>query len=248
MFCEQCGKKLPDGARFCPNCGTPVPQDDENIETQNGGMEEHVENVEEPIVEEKKVSDNFETPEEPKNHTRLTKKAKIVISSIIAVVIIGAVGITAGINTKQHSQAEKKVAKKEKAVKEDKKAETKKEPKVEEEKPKKEVTLERVEDYELSGLLTDACIALGRQCKNWEDRTITPDMVEYEAESDENIEFTSITTGEWNFEEIAKDMRFLLDQASYAKSFNVSVSKVTANFNTPYKYEKENAEDLRLGK
>lgn len=246
MFCEQCGKKLPDGARFCPNCGTPVPQDDENIETQNGGMEEHVENVEEPIVEEKKVSDNFETPEEPKNHTRLTKKAKIVISSIIAVVIIGAVGITAGINTKQHSQAEKKVAKKEKAVKEDKKAETKKEPKVEEEKPKKEVTLKRVEDYELSGLLTDACIALGRQCKNWEDRTITPDMVEYEAESDENIEFTSITTGEWNFEEIAKDMRFLLDQASYAKSFNVSVSKVTANFNTPYKYEKENAEDLRL--
>ena len=54
MFCEQCGKKLPDGARFCPNCGTPVPQDDENIETQNGGMEEHVENVEEPIVEEKR--------------------------------------------------------------------------------------------------------------------------------------------------------------------------------------------------
>ncbi|WP_297780514.1 zinc ribbon domain-containing protein [Blautia sp.] len=114
MFCEQCGKKLPDGARFCPICGTPAPEDDENIETQNGGMEEHVENVEEPIVEEKKVSDNFETPEEPKNNIRLTKKAKIVISSIIAVVIIGAVGITAGINTKQHSQAEKKVAKKEK--------------------------------------------------------------------------------------------------------------------------------------
>ena len=129
MFCEQCGKKLPDGARFCPSCGTPAPQD-ENIEIQNGGTEEHVENVEEPIVEDKKVSDNFETPEEPKNHTRLTKKAKMIISAVIAVVIIGTVGITAGINMKQHSQAEKKVAKKEKAVKEDKKAETKKETKV----------------------------------------------------------------------------------------------------------------------
>ena len=24
MFCEECGKKLPEGARFCENCGAPV--------------------------------------------------------------------------------------------------------------------------------------------------------------------------------------------------------------------------------
>lgn len=246
MFCEECGNKIPENAKFCPKCGTSCPQDDDSIEIQNGGTEEHVENVGEPIVENERTSDiendnsdNFEVPKEPKNHISLTKKAKMIISAVIAVIIIGAVGITAGIATKENSQTEKKVAKKEKAVKEDKKAETKKE-------PKKEVKLESVNDYELSSMLTDACRVLGRQCKNWEDRTITPDMVEYEASSDENIDFVSITTGEWNFEEIAKDMRFLLDQASYAKSFNVSVSKVTANFNTPYKYEKENAEDLRL--
>jgi hypothetical protein len=55
MFCEQCGNKLPENAMFCPKCGTPAPKDDENIEVQNGGMKEHVENVEEPIVEEKRL-------------------------------------------------------------------------------------------------------------------------------------------------------------------------------------------------
>lgn len=101
MFCEQCGKKLPDGARFCPNCGTPCSEDDDGIKTQNGGTEEHVENVGEPIVENERTSDiendnsdHFEVPKEPKNHTRLTKKAKMIISAVIAVVIIGAVGIT----------------------------------------------------------------------------------------------------------------------------------------------------------
>lgn len=121
MFCEQCGKKLPDGARFCPSCGTPCPEDDANIGTQNGATEEHVENVEEPIVENERTSDiendnsdNFEVTKEPKNHTGLTKKAKMIISVVIAVVIIGTVGITASIAAKQHSQTEKKVAKKEK--------------------------------------------------------------------------------------------------------------------------------------
>lgn len=245
MFCEQCGKKLPDGARFCPNCGTPCPEDDENIAVQNGGTKEHVENKNVSDIESNN-SDNFEVPKVPKNHTELTKKAKMIISAVIAVVIIGTVGITAGIVMKQHSQTEKKVAGKEKAVKENKKAEIKKESKVAKEEPKKKVKLESINDYELSAMLTDACIALGRQCKNWEDRTITPDMVEYEANSDENIDFVSITTGEWNFEEIAKDMRLFLEEAHGAKSFDVSVSKITANFNTPYKYEKENADDLRL--
>ena len=87
MFCEQCGKKLPDGARFCPICGTPAPKDDENIETQNGGTEEHVENVEEPIVEDKKVYDNFETPKKPKKHR---KKSKAIIALCTAVVVVGA--------------------------------------------------------------------------------------------------------------------------------------------------------------
>lgn len=27
MFCNQCGQKLPDDARFCPDCGAPVEPD-----------------------------------------------------------------------------------------------------------------------------------------------------------------------------------------------------------------------------
>lgn len=29
MFCQNCGKKLPDGAKFCSSCGTPVPVQEE---------------------------------------------------------------------------------------------------------------------------------------------------------------------------------------------------------------------------
>ena len=76
MFCEQCGNKLPENAMFCPKCGTPAPKDDDNIEVQNGGTEEHVENVEEPIVEKKK----------PKKHR---KKSKAIIALCTAVVVMG---------------------------------------------------------------------------------------------------------------------------------------------------------------
>ena len=86
MFCEQCGNKLPENAMFCPKCGTPAPQDDENIKTQNGGTEEYVENVEEPSVEKKKVSDNFETPKKPKKRR---KKSKVIIALCTAVAVVG---------------------------------------------------------------------------------------------------------------------------------------------------------------
>lgn len=77
MFCEQCGNKLPENAMFCPKCGTPAPQDDENIEVKNEGTEEHVENVEEPIIKDKK----------PKKHR---KKSKAIIALCTAVVVVGA--------------------------------------------------------------------------------------------------------------------------------------------------------------
>ncbi len=80
MFCEQCGNKLPENAMFCPKCGTPAPKDDENIEVQNGGMKEHVENVEEPIVEEKKVK--------IKKQKKSGKVGKIVIASVLGVALV----------------------------------------------------------------------------------------------------------------------------------------------------------------
>lgn len=30
MYCAQCGTELSDGAKFCVNCGTPVPSQKEN--------------------------------------------------------------------------------------------------------------------------------------------------------------------------------------------------------------------------
>lgn len=86
MFCEQCGNKLPENAMFCPKCGTPAPKDDENIKTQNGGTEEYVENVEEPSVEKKMVSDNFETQKKPKKRR---KKSKVIIALCTAVAVVG---------------------------------------------------------------------------------------------------------------------------------------------------------------
>lgn len=86
MFCEQCGNKLPENAMFCPKCGTQAPKDDENIKTQNGGTEEYVENVEEPSVEKKMVSDNFETPKKPKKHR---KKSKVIIALCTVVAVVG---------------------------------------------------------------------------------------------------------------------------------------------------------------
>ena len=41
MFCTQCGQPLPSGARFCPNCGTPVAEtsDDGAVDEATGVIE-----------------------------------------------------------------------------------------------------------------------------------------------------------------------------------------------------------------
>lgn len=36
-FCQNCGKKLDDGAKFCPECGTPVGQKDMSKRNQEYG-------------------------------------------------------------------------------------------------------------------------------------------------------------------------------------------------------------------
>lgn len=34
MFCNQCGKEIPNGVKFCPTCGAPVPQTNETASSQ----------------------------------------------------------------------------------------------------------------------------------------------------------------------------------------------------------------------
>ncbi len=51
MFCENCGSKLEDNAKFCENCGAPVaagsePEPEERAETYTEPVEEVVETVE----------------------------------------------------------------------------------------------------------------------------------------------------------------------------------------------------------
>ena len=33
MLCEKCGSQLNDNSRFCPNCGAPIPGEEQNVTT-----------------------------------------------------------------------------------------------------------------------------------------------------------------------------------------------------------------------
>lgn len=65
MFCEECGNKMPENAKFCPKCGTSC-SDDGNMPETNGGTK---------------------VDKKPK---RRRKKNKAVIALCTAVVIVGA--------------------------------------------------------------------------------------------------------------------------------------------------------------
>lgn len=73
MECKQCGNSLPENAKFCPECGAPVPTDDVVEETPSA--KEKVEVVEAVIEEdqtteaEEPVQDVVEEVEETKEET-----------------------------------------------------------------------------------------------------------------------------------------------------------------------------------
>lgn len=286
MFCEECGNKMPENAKFCPKCGTPCPQDDDSIEIQNGGTEEHVENVGEPIVENERTSDiendnsdNFEVPKEPKNHISLTKKAKMIISilemdllystkaltkkakmiisAVIAVIIIGAVGITAGIATKENSQTEKKVAKKEKAVKEDKKAEAKSEPKVEEEKSQEPEGLTQIKEVTNMDSITvnELCEKMDEFFTNMaEDALFKKHIIRsrvYTVESYAESYSLASSNIVSDYDEVNFDLSPLYEKAEEGmdrdnNKYRVTVGGVENNFYDEYKYTSGNAEDLSV--
>ena len=72
-FCENCGERLPDGAKFCRACGTPVPVDD--VIEMNASEEEPMEAVAQPMETEQASGDAPLTPEAEAELDALEEKA-----------------------------------------------------------------------------------------------------------------------------------------------------------------------------
>lgn len=53
MFCQNCGKTLEDGCKFCSACGTPTPPSDEGFKVQSPEFETQPDVS--PVQEETKV-------------------------------------------------------------------------------------------------------------------------------------------------------------------------------------------------
>lgn len=106
------------------------------------------------------------------------------------------------------------------------------------------ITLQSVTGSELSSMMEDVAHILGRNCVNWYEEIVTPQMVKRAADDTEELNFVNMDRGNWNFEEVIKDMRLQLLNEGDVDSFNVSTNCVATNFNEPYRYVPEDAETL----
>lgn len=109
MFCRNCGTELPEGAEFCPRCGTPVERE-ENVNPAGSpspapsvpdaaGAEDSQtssETVDTPNPEPSSTSaDTASTPEPKKAKRKPSKRTWIILASVLAVLI--AAGVVIGV-------------------------------------------------------------------------------------------------------------------------------------------------------
>lgn len=89
MFCVYCGKKIPDGAKFCPFCGHSIDLDDHRP-SQNKGMEERVvrQQAKPKHVERAKPQDPFKNLKVDEEVYQGVQKRSTIGSLIIIAVII----------------------------------------------------------------------------------------------------------------------------------------------------------------
>jgi len=83
MFCEKCGKELPNGSKFCTYCGASLTEENSNV-----GNTLNTENTQAPKVETNKA------PKAPKK-IKLSKKKLIIGGAAVVVVVLLIVIVTA---------------------------------------------------------------------------------------------------------------------------------------------------------
>lgn len=87
MRCQNCGKENEDDARFCENCGMPLKDDEEKTWNLNNKVEQ-----ESVFQNQAKGPELYHEPQ-TKEHTERQSIAPIIVLSIIAAVLLAAVGI-----------------------------------------------------------------------------------------------------------------------------------------------------------
>ncbi len=74
MFCENCGTKLEEGAKFCAECGTPTPTQTEAVTPE--------------VAPEPEIVPEAEPTNEPPKKKKKKKKAPVIIAVILVVVML----------------------------------------------------------------------------------------------------------------------------------------------------------------
>lgn len=80
MFCQQCGLKLPEGAKFCSVCGTPVAQEQNNVAYQN-----NVNNPNNNVMQWQSAFERAKTTEQIKQRKKSQKKVLSIVIACVAV-------------------------------------------------------------------------------------------------------------------------------------------------------------------
>ncbi len=87
MFCKNCGKELPDGAKFCGQCGTPVISEDQE-ESEETATPEEQKGYGEPITSEAQTESFTSETSQKKKRKRILIPVILVAAVVVVVIVI----------------------------------------------------------------------------------------------------------------------------------------------------------------